>query len=122
MSSAPRLVVPSSLNCTPETPTLSDALADTVTEEPETVVPFAGAVTETVGAWVSGAPTVIGWESLLLVSSDSAKRLTSSANAVIVWVPLGMMYGPPLVPMVTEAPAASGPDTPPQVLYTPSTE
>src|SRR5882724_5263565 len=118
MSSAPRLVVPSSLNCTPETPTLSDALADTVTEEPETVAPFAGAVMETVGAWVSGAPTVIGWESLLLVSSDSAKRLMSSAKAVIVWVPLGMVYDPPLVPMVTEAPAARGPVTPPQVLYT----
>ena len=68
VSSAPRLA-PSSLNCTPETPTLSDALAETATEVPETVVPFAGAVMETVGAWVSVPPTVIDWESRLLIRS-----------------------------------------------------
>src|SRR5436309_13424779 len=49
--SAPRLA-PSSLNWTPTTPTLSVALAETVTV-PETVETAAGAVIETVGGVVS---------------------------------------------------------------------
>src|SRR5512146_1028177 len=52
VSSDPRLE-PSSRNCTPETPTLSLAVADTVTEEPETVALALGAVIDTVGAVVS---------------------------------------------------------------------
>ena len=52
--SAPRLA-PSSLNCTPTTPTLSAALADTITDEPETVALFVGAVMVTVGGVVSGS-------------------------------------------------------------------
>src|SRR5438132_7883952 len=52
ITSAPRLA-PSSLNCTPTTPTLSEALADTVTEEPDTVALLAGAEMETVGKVVS---------------------------------------------------------------------
>src|SRR5207248_818390 len=51
VSSAPR-VAPSSRNCTPATPTLSEALAETVTG-PETVSPSAGAVSDTAGAVVS---------------------------------------------------------------------
>ena len=51
VSSAPRFT-PSSRNCTPTTPTLSEALAETVTV-PVTVAPLAGAVIETVGAVVS---------------------------------------------------------------------
>jgi len=50
MSSAPRLL-PSSLNWTPATATLSEALADTVTV-PETDAPFAGAVTDAAGGVV----------------------------------------------------------------------
>src|SRR6059036_2072118 len=50
--SAPRLA-PSSLNWTPTTPTLSVALAETVTV-PVTVAPLDGAVRETVGGVVSG--------------------------------------------------------------------
>ena len=50
--SAPRLA-PSSLNCTPTTATSSDALAETLTEEPETVAPLAGAVIATTGAVAS---------------------------------------------------------------------
>src|SRR5206468_8416310 len=50
-SSAPRLA-PSSLNWTPATPTLSDAVAETVTVLPDTVAPFAGAEIETVGGVV----------------------------------------------------------------------
>src|SRR5262245_53076406 len=49
---------PSSRNCTPTTPMLSDAFADTVTADPETVAPFAGAVIETVGNVVSALFTV----------------------------------------------------------------
>ena len=53
VSSAPRLVVPSSLNCTPATPTLSEAEAVTVNAVPETVAPLVGAVIETVGGVAS---------------------------------------------------------------------
>ena len=45
---------PSNLNWTPATPTLSVALAETVTEEPEAVAPLDGAVIATVGGVVSG--------------------------------------------------------------------
>ena len=51
VSSAPRLA-PSTLNCTPATPTLSEAVAVSVVE-PDTVVPFVGAVMATVGFVVS---------------------------------------------------------------------
>src|SRR5216117_2877129 len=54
VSSAPRLA-PSSRNCTPATPTLSDALAVTATV-PDTVAPEAGAVRVTLGGVVSAAP------------------------------------------------------------------
>src|SRR5437773_2645292 len=49
VSSAPRFA-PSSLNCTPTTPTLSVAVAAIVTAAPDTVAPAAGAVIATVGA------------------------------------------------------------------------
>jgi hypothetical protein len=65
---------------------------------------------------------VIVCESMLLVLLDSAIRSTSSANMVIVCVPLAMVQGPPSEPMVTDAPAARGPLTAPQVQYAPSTE
>src|SRR5207244_10696398 len=51
VTSAPRLA-PSSLNCTPPTPTLSAAVAVTETV-PATVLPAIGAVMETVGGVVS---------------------------------------------------------------------
>jgi hypothetical protein len=51
VSSAPRFA-PSSLNWTPDTPILSDAVADTAII-PETVAPDVGAVRETVGNVVS---------------------------------------------------------------------
>ena len=56
MSSAPRFAL-SSLNWTPVTPMLSDAVDETVMV-PETVAPAAGAESETVGAVVSGTTTV----------------------------------------------------------------
>ncbi len=54
VSSAPRFA-PSSLNCTPTTPTLSLAVALTVTV-PETVEPPVGLVTATLGGVVSPVP------------------------------------------------------------------
>ena len=51
---------PSSRNWTLVTPTLSVAFAETVTVAPETVDAAAGAVSETVGTWVSAA-TVPTW-------------------------------------------------------------
>src|ERR1700720_3266966 len=65
---------------------------------------------------------VIVCESWLLVLSSSTMRSTSSANTVIVCVPGEMVQGPPSEPMVTDAPAARGPLTAPQVQYAPSTE
>src|SRR5213083_3738714 len=61
VTSAPRLT-PSSLNCTPTTPTLSVALAETVTV-PATVTPAAGAVMDTVGGVVSGGAAVVNVKS-----------------------------------------------------------
>ena len=52
LSAVPRLA-PSSKNCTLATPTLSDALAETVTV-PAIVAFAAGAVSDTVGAVASG--------------------------------------------------------------------
>src|SRR5213594_2249901 len=56
--SAPRLA-PSSLNWTPTTPTLSVALAETVSV-PDTVAPPAGAVIETAGGVVSFTTVTVG--------------------------------------------------------------
>src|SRR5437016_8569566 len=50
--------IPSTTNCTPATPTVSAAFADTVTFAPDTIAPFAGAVIVTVGKVVSRTVTV----------------------------------------------------------------
>src|SRR5712691_1367979 len=52
--SAPKFA-PSSRNWTPATPTLSEAVAETVTEPPDTVLPDPGALIATVGGVVSDA-------------------------------------------------------------------
>src|SRR5438445_4522135 len=80
LTSAPRLV-PSSLNCTPATPTLSEALADTVTV-PVTVAPLAGAVKETAGGVVSFATVT------LTAAAVAALPVASRATAVKEWEPL----------------------------------
>ena len=83
VSSAPTLV-PSTLNCTPTTPTLSAAVAANETV-PDTVAPAAGDDTDTVGATVSGA-------TLETVIDTGAEVVTlpaaSRATAVTLWVPL----------------------------------
>src|SRR6267143_6671493 len=58
VTSAPRLVPVSSWNCTPATPTLSEALAVTVTVA-NTVWPLLGEVMFTVGGVVSVAAGVV---------------------------------------------------------------
>ena len=58
ISSPPKLF-PSHLNCTPTTPTLSDAFADTATDDPDTVALFTGAKMEIDGAVVSGGVKVV---------------------------------------------------------------
>ena len=73
VSSAPRFA-PSSLNCTPATLTLSDAVAVTVTV-PETVAPAAGAVIETVGGVVSAV-------TVALRSADGGAELPAASSAV----------------------------------------
>ena len=59
MVSSPPEFAPSTRNCTPATPTLSEADALSVTS-PETM-PAAGAVTATVGAIVSDWNTTLTW-------------------------------------------------------------
>src|SRR5207245_906799 len=81
--SAARLA-PSSLNWTPATPTLSLALAVTVTVL-DTVAPAAGAVIETDGG-VRSFPTVTVI-SAEVVTLPAASR----AMAVSVWVPLAVL-------------------------------
>ncbi len=83
VSSAPRFA-PSSRNWTPDTPTLSDAEAETVTAVPRTVAPAAGAVTETVGG-VASEPLVTLREKVVVRDRDAAVPVT-----VIVEVPTGV--------------------------------
>ena len=77
VSSVPKFT-PSSLNCTPTTPTLSEASADTGMV-PATVAPLAGAVIETVGAIPSGAVVVNDQHALKALSlaglAESLARL-----------------------------------------------
>ena len=77
---------PSSRNWTPATPTLSLALAETVTV-PDTVAPLAGAVMETVGGVISGAALeVVTVMAVLVVWLPTPSR----ARADSVWVPLAV--------------------------------
>src|SRR5881409_437623 len=73
VTSAPTLT-PSSLNCTPTTPTLSVALAETVTV-PATVALAAGAVIDTVGGVVSGGAAVVN-----VTSPETARLPTASRD------------------------------------------
>ena len=79
VSSAPT-AAPSTRNCTPETPTLSDASADSVTIA-QTVAPLAGAVTVTDGGAVSAllTMTLIEVETPRLPASSSAMAMSSWA-------------------------------------------
>src|SRR5882762_8460332 len=78
VTSAPRLVPVSSTNCTPATPTLSEALALTGTVA-DTVWPLLGEVMLTVGGVVSGAAGVVA-----LAGLDCAERLPAASKAATV--------------------------------------
>jgi hypothetical protein len=81
VSSVPR-GAPSSWNRTPATPTLSEALADTVVVR-DTVAPEAGAVIATVGAVVSGEP----FDTVTVTEEDVLVLLAPSrATALKVWL------------------------------------
>src|SRR6266853_4567729 len=116
VSSAPTLA-PSILNCTPATPTLSEALAVTVTV-PDTVWPLPGEVMLTAGGVVSGGGaldtvTVTGAEVVWLPAA-------SRATAVMVCEPLAA----PVVFQETEygALVSSAPKLAPSILNcTPAT-
>ena len=73
----PRLVVPSSLNCTPATPTLSAAVAESVTAVPATMSPLTGAVIETVGGVGSGAVELPSWTIFAMDGTPFAFRMKS---------------------------------------------
>src|SRR5437762_982775 len=79
VSSAPRLA-PSSCNWTPATPTLSDALADTVVV-PETVEPPVGLVIETVGGVVSAVELLT-----VTVTALEVVRFPAASRAMAVSV------------------------------------
>src|SRR5437870_2645708 len=85
VTSAPRLA-PSSLNCTPTTPTLSVALAETVTV-PATVAPATGIVIETVGGVVSATVTLTAGAVAVLpaASRATAVRMCAPAEASAVF-------------------------------------
>ena len=79
MSSPPRLA-PSSLNCTPATPTLSEASAATSTV-PWSDAPPAGAVSDTAGAVVSLSTVTLTVAAVLVLPA------ASRATALSVWGP-----------------------------------
>src|SRR5437016_3756970 len=71
VTSSPRLL-PSTLNCTPATPTSSVALAERVILS-KTVAPVGGAVMETAGGVMSDAPPVSRWAGTL--TRKASRRL-----------------------------------------------
>src|SRR5439155_3411576 len=85
VTSAPRFT-PSSLNCTPTMPTLSMALAETVTV-PATEAPATGAVMETAGGVVSGTRLL----TLTLTAAEVAELPAASrATALTLWLPFAL--------------------------------
>src|SRR5437899_7493795 len=97
VSSAPRLA-PSSLNCTPTTPTLSVALAETVIV-PATFVPATGAVSEAVGGALSTV-TLTAAEVAVFPAASRATAVRVCAPLVAVGVFQETAYGA----VVTSAP------------------
>ena len=80
MSSEPTFA-PSSLNCTPTTPTLSEAVAATLAV-PETVAPAVGLVSPTDGAVVSLGGGVLEFDTVTLRCELELLPAASRATAV----------------------------------------
>src|SRR5206468_2963037 len=96
---------PSSLNCTPTTPTLSDAVADTVTLFPDTVVPPAGDVTETVGALLSTITVTV----VAVVVFPAPSRATAVSEWFAFVAPVvfhTMLYGAVVTSVPSGAPSS----------------
>src|SRR5262249_39379290 len=115
VTSGPRWVR-SSGNCTPATPTLSAALAETEIV-PETVVPVAGAVIETVGGVVSGTGllTVTVTVAVLLLPAASRAMALSVCEALLAVVVFQLtLYGEAVssAPRVTPSNRNCTPTTP----------
>src|SRR5206468_1123308 len=103
--SAPRFA-PSSLNCTPATPTLSVALAETVTE-PDTVDPLIGAVIDTVGGVRSLATVTLTAAAVaVLPAASRATALRECAPLVVVLVFHEMVYGAVVISAPRLAPSS----------------
>jgi hypothetical protein len=75
------------LNCTPTTPTLSEALAATLAD-PETVAPAAGLEKPTLGALVSPVPPGLVPDTVTETDELDELLAASRATAVSVWPPL----------------------------------
>src|SRR5206468_1467806 len=89
---APRFA-PSSLNSTPTTPTLSDALAVTVVV-PETVDPPAGALMVTVGGVVSLKTVTVTEVAVVVLPAASRAMAVSVCDALlVVFVSHATAYG-----------------------------
>src|SRR5262249_708386 len=76
---------PSSLNCTPTTPTLSDALAPIVVV-PETVAPAVGAVIETAGAVVSLKTVTVTVAAVVMLPATSRATALNECGALLAVV------------------------------------
>src|ERR1051326_8562407 len=108
VSSMPRFA-PSSLNCTPATPTLSAAVALTATVAPETVAPPAGAVIDTVGAVVSpvlDTVTVTAADVFVLPAASRATAVNVCVPFVAVVVSHGTKYGAAVASVPRFAPSS----------------
>src|SRR5262249_10722750 len=113
VSSAPRLA-PSSRNWTPTTATLSDAVAETVTLVPATVVPFTGAVTDTVGGVESTLLTVTetGADVVLFPAASRATAVSACGRCAVGVVSTeglqggGVPAGPRFAPSSLNCPPA----------------
>src|SRR5207249_2813765 len=84
VSSAPRFA-PSSRNCTPTTPTLSDALA-VIVVVPDTVAPELGAVIAVVGAVVSLKTVTATAAAVVALPAASRATAVSVCDALLAVV------------------------------------
>src|SRR5262249_36105925 len=90
VSRVPRLA-PSNWNCTLATPTLSEAVAVTL-RVPETVVPLAGPVTETVGGVVSGTELFTVTVIAVLVAELPAPSVATARQLCVPLVDLVLSH------------------------------
>src|SRR5437016_5454365 len=103
VTSAPKFA-PSSWNCTPTTPTLSDAAAETVIV-PETDVPLLGLVSDTIGGTLSMV-TITALEVVLFPAASRTIAVSVCAPSVAVLVLHDTEYGGAVTSAPTFAPSS----------------